>query len=111
MLKTEFKFGEVHTLASQIEASADRVHFGNIFESENGGVSLLAFEPGQTLDTHLAPADVMVYAIEGEVVFTVFEKKHTLKAGDFLLMGEGVPHSVVANAVSKVLLVKVKSPK
>lgn len=109
MLETEYKFGEVHDLAKQLEAGEERVHFKNIFSNANGGVALLAFKAGQKLDTHLAPAEVMVYVVEGEVEFTMLDKKHVIKTGHFMLMGEGVPHSVVANTDTKVMLVKVKA--
>lgn len=111
MLKTEYKFGEVHVLAPQVEAGADKVHFQSIFENDNGGVSLLAFKKDQELAKHLAPADVMVYVLEGEIEFTMIDRQHLLKAGEFMLMGEGVPHSVKANADSRMMLVKVKSSK
>lgn len=109
MLKTEYKFGEVHDLASQLKAEEDRIQFKNIFTNDNGGVSLLAFKAGQKLDTHLAPAEVMVYVTEGEIEFTMLDKPHTIKTGCFLLMGERVAHSVVANTDAKVMLVKIKS--
>ena len=109
MLETEYKFAEVYDLAKQLDAAADRVQFKNIFNNANGGVALLTFKAGQHLDTHLAPAEVMVYVVEGEVVFTMFDKPHTLQANSFMLMGEGVPHSVVANTDAKVMLVKIKS--
>lgn len=108
MLDTEYKFGEVYNLAEQIKGAADRVQFQNIFTNGNGGVSLLDFKTGQKLDTHVAPAQVMVYVLEGEVAFTMMDTTHTIKAGNFMLMGEGVPHSVVANTDSKVLLIKIK---
>ncbi len=109
MLETDYKFGEVHTLASQIETAADRVHARHIFKNDNGGVSLLAFNAGQKLDEHVAPAELMVNVLEGEIEFTMLGKAHTLRAGEFMLVGEGVPHSVLANADSKVMLVKVKA--
>lgn len=111
MLKTDYKFGEVHTLTSQINPASENVQFRNIYENANGGVALLAFEKGQALARHLAPAEVMVYVIEGEIEFTMIDRPHTLKAGEFMLVGEGVPHSVVAAADSKVMLVKLKSAK
>lgn len=111
MLNTDYRFGEVHNLASQIEDGTDKVHFKNIFENANGGVSLLAFKAGQALAEHLAPAEVMVYVIEGEVKFTMLDQPHVIKAGEFMLMGEGVRHSVVALADSKVILVKIRSSK
>lgn len=108
MLDTEFKFGEVHRLAAQVEPDEGQVKFQRVFENANGGVSLLAFKAGQKLDEHLAPAEVMVCVVEGEIIFTMVDKPHTIKAGEFMLMGAGVPHSVVAMADSKVMLVKVK---
>ncbi len=111
MLKTEYKFGDVHALVPQVEAGEEKVHFQSIFENDNGGISLLAFKKGQELAKHLAPADVMVYVLEGEIEFTMIDRRHVLKAGEFMLMGEGVPHCVKANADSKMMLVKVKSSK
>lgn len=108
MLDTEYKFGEVHSLWAQIENGSDKVHFKNIFNNANGGVSLLAFKKGQSLAEHLAPAEVMVYVAEGEIEFTMIDRPMTLKAGDFMLVGEGVPHSVTATADSKVMLVKIR---
>lgn len=109
MLNTGYKFGEVHNLANQIESGDDKVHFHGIFANDNGGVMLLAFKAGQYLDTHTAPAQVMVNVLEGEIKFTMLDKENILRAGDFLLMGEGVPHSVAANTDAKVMLVKVKA--
>ena len=41
----------------------------------------------------------------------MIDRQLELKAGEFMLMGEGVPHSVVARTDVKVMLVKVKSSK
>lgn len=108
MIETEFKFGEVHNLFAQVEVGEDKAHFKRIFENANGGVSLLAFEAGQQLQTHTAPAELMVCVMQGEIEFTMIDVPHVIKAGEFMLVGEGVPHSVKANADSKVMLVKVK---
>ena len=108
MINTEYKFGEVHILANQVEKGEDKVHFANIFNNENGGVALVAFKEGQQLDTHAAPAELMVNVLEGEIEFTIFDKVHTLRGGEFLLLGAEVPHSVYAKADSKLMLIKVK---
>ncbi|MCM1522716.1 MAG: cupin domain-containing protein [Muribaculaceae bacterium] len=108
MLETEYKFGEVYNLAGQVERGDDLVHFKRIFENANGGVSLLAFKAGQKLDDHIATSEVMVYVLEGEIVFTMIDRKHTITSGEFLLMGADVVHNVTAIADSKVMLVKVK---
>lgn len=109
MLQTEYKFGELHSLADQIQVAGDHPQFRRIFENANGGVVLLALKAGQKLDEHLAPAELMVNVIEGSIEFTMLDKPHTITAGEFMLVGEGVPHRVLANADSKVMLVKVKS--
>ncbi|MCM1517705.1 MAG: cupin domain-containing protein [Pseudoflavonifractor sp.] len=108
MLDTEYKFGEVHDLAAQVSQADDHVQFKKVFENANGGVSLLAFKAGQKLDRHLAPAEVMVSVLQGEIEFTIIDTLHTIRAGEFLLMGAGVPHSVMAVTDSKVAVIKVK---
>ena len=109
MNNTNYKFGEVHTLSDQVEQNENNVQFRNIFETGNGGVALLAFKAGQKLDTHLASTEVMVTVLQGEIEFTMLDRKHTICENQFLLMGANVPHSVVANKDSKVMLVKVKN--
>lgn len=106
MLKTDYKFSEVLPLASQIESDADRVKFNSILATDNGGVSLVAFSKGQKLDEHVAPAELMVVALEGEIVFTVADKPNLLRKGDFILVGKDVRHSVSAKADSKMMLIK-----
>lgn len=108
MLKTDYRFGEVHRLADQIEFDASKVGFKNIYEAAGGGVVLISFKAGQKLEPHQAPAEVMVYLLEGEVLFTVGETAHTLHAGEFMLLGAGVTHSVEAKAATKLMLVKIK---
>lgn len=108
MIDTDYRFGEVHNFAAQIENGENRVQFKNIFGNDNGGISLLAFKAGQKLDTHTAPAEVMVYVIEGQIEFTMLDTPHSIKAGEFMLMGAGVAHSVAARTDAKVALFKVK---
>lgn len=108
MLETDYKFGEVHDLAEQITSGEDRVHFRNIFSNANGGVALVAFKAGQKLDTHSAPAEVMVTVLSGEVEFTVIDRPLVLHQSQFFLMGADVAHSVVAKTDSKIMLTKIK---
>lgn len=109
MIETEYKFGEAHSLADQIQTAEGHPQFHRIFENLNGGVVLIALKAGQALAEHLAPTELMVNVIEGSVEFTMIDKPHTINAGEFLLVGEGVPHSVVAKSDSKVMLVKIKA--
>ena len=56
----------------------------------------------------VAPAELMVTVLEGEIVFTVVDRPLTLSAGQFMLVGAGVAHSVEAKADSKLMLTKIK---
>ena len=107
-MKTNFKFGEVISRKDAIEYSNDRVEFKQVFETENGGVALVAMKEGQKLDPHTAPFEVMVNVIDGEIEFTMLDQPKLLKEGDFLLMGANVSHSVLAKKDSKLMLVKIK---
>lgn len=108
MINTNYKFGEVNKLASQIEAQEEKVTFHNVFGNDNGGVMLVAFKGGQQLTEHIAPAEVMVYALEGEIEFTMNGDPNILHGGDFLLMGADVPHSVLAKSDAKLAIIKIK---
>ena len=107
-MKTNFKFGEAFQLNKAVEYNTEQVSFTQVFETENGGVSLVAMKAGQKLDTHQAPFEVMVTVCEGNIDFTMLDMTHNLKSGDFLLMGANVPHSLLANEDSRIMLVKVK---
>ncbi|MCH5226277.1 MAG: cupin domain-containing protein [Muribaculaceae bacterium] len=107
-MKTNFKFGEVHNACDIVKYNSEKVDFLQIFETECGGVCVLAMKEGQKLDTHTAPFEVMVTVCEGEIEFTMIDKAHTIKAGEFLLMGADVAHSVEAKKDSKIMLIKVK---
>ncbi|MCM1020606.1 MAG: cupin domain-containing protein [Muribaculum sp.] len=108
MLRTDYQFGEVVDLESHFNFNHENIGFKNVLSDENGGVSLLSFAKGQSLPEHLAPANVMLTVIEGDIGFTMFGRLSNLKRGEFILMGKGVPHSIHANADSKIMLIKIK---
>ena len=108
-LETNFRFGTVYALSEQVESASERVQVKKVFENKHGGVVLLAFRAGQKLDTHIAPYEVMVNVVEGDVDFTMNDVRNNLKKGDFMLMGANVPHSVEAKTDAKLMLVKIEA--
>ena len=108
-MKTNYEFGKVIDLNGQIEADDAKVVSHVIFETSNGGVLLLALIAGQKLDKHLAPAELMVNVLEGEIEFTMDENVHSMRKGEFILVGADVPHSVVAKSDAKLMLVRIKN--
>ena len=107
-MKTNFRFGEVIRFNDAVEYNSEKVEFTQVFETSKGGVALVAMKSGQKLETHTSPFEVMVTVCEGEIEFTMLDQSKRIKAGEFLLMGANVAHSVVANVDSKIMLVKIK---
>lgn len=107
-MKTNYKFGEVISHDEAISYSDERVVFEPVFETSNGGVAFVALQKGQKLETHMAPFEVMVNICEGDVDFKMLDDSRNMKEGQFLLMGANVPHSVIANKDSKLMIIKIK---
>ena len=80
-----------------------------IVNKPTGTVTLFAFDKGQGLSEHTAPYDALVVATEGVAEITVSGKKHTVQAGDMLLMPAGAPHALKAIEPFKMLLTMIKS--
>lgn len=72
------------------------------------GMTLMAFDEGAKIDTHVTPGDAMPNVLEGEAEFTIGEKSYRVKAGESIVMPIGIPHSVKAVTKFKMLLVVVK---
>lgn len=103
---TDLRFCQVFHLTDEITYSSEKVAFLNVMNTSNGGVSLMALEAGQKLDTHVAPSELFVLVLEGEIVFTLEDKGNVMKEGDILMLGEGVRHAVECVRNAKVLLCK-----
>ncbi|MCH5345683.1 MAG: cupin domain-containing protein [Muribaculaceae bacterium] len=77
-----------------------------LVQNESGIIMMLAFDIDVDLATHTAPADVMVQIIEGTAEITVDDVTHTLRAGDFITMRPGTPHSLRAPEQFKALVIQ-----
>ena len=57
-----------------------------------------------------APFDAMVQVIDGEAEITISGKKHTVKAGEIIIMPANEPHALQAeNSPYKMILTMIKS--
>ena len=111
MLKTDYKFQKTYPLPDIAENVGETVLFRSLMENNNGGISMLLFRKGQELGKHIAPAEVLVFAVEGKVEFEFAEHREILNKGDFMLLGVGLAHSVRALENARIMLVKLKSDK
>lgn len=80
-----------------------------IIEKKTGTVTIFSFDKGQGLSEHTAPFDAMVEILDGEAEITVAGKAHKVKAGEFIIMPAGKPHSLRAVKRYKMALIMIRS--
>ena len=68
----------------------------------------MALSKGTALSEHAAPNEALLFALEGEAVFTLDGVPYTLKAGDNLAMKKGAPHKLNATDNFKFALLLTK---
>jgi quercetin dioxygenase-like cupin family protein len=64
----------------------------------------LILPPGKEIHEHKAKGEVLVQCLEGQIALTACGKTESLKAGDFVYLPTGEPHSVRGVESASVLL-------
>ncbi len=100
--------GEVFTISGLVNYQEEAVVSRTLSQTENGTVTVFAFDEGQGLSEHTAPFDAMAFLLEGEAQVNIQEKKHLVKAGEMIIMPANQPHSLVALKKFKMLLVMLR---
>ncbi|MBR4447451.1 cupin domain-containing protein [Methanobrevibacter sp.] len=81
-----------------------------VIKKELGTVTFFAFDQGQGLSEHSAPFDAMVQVIDGEAEITISGEKHTVRAGEIIIMPANEPHALQAeNSHYKMILTMIRS--
>ncbi len=91
-------------LAKQVEVLPGQVVSRTLAQNAALSLTLFAFDKGEEISAHESHGDALVHVLEGEGVFTVDGKAHTVKAGEALVMPAGKPHAVFASHAFKMLL-------
>lgn len=79
-------------------------------QGKNLSITLFAFDKGEEISSHSSSGDAFVHILDGEAEITIGEQKHTLKAGEVIVMPAGIPHALYAKERFKMLLVVVFQP-
>ena len=79
-----------------------------VAQTGNVSVTFFAFDEGEGLDAHTAPGDAMVVVTDGEVLVTIDDVAHVVKAGMSIVMPANVPHALKAIQKFKMMLVIIK---
>lgn len=96
--------GDLIQVAEQ--ATVSRV----LARSTGGSVTLFAFAEGQELSEHTAPFDALVHVLEGELNLVIGGERMTVGQGHVVLMPAHVPHALLAEADTRMLLTMLRDP-
>ncbi len=98
-------FQEVLELKTLIDYTEGDVSSKILARRSNLSLSLMAFDKGEEVSSHIATGDAMVYVIEGKVKITICDNDAVeVKAGETIVMPANVPHSLEAIERFKMLL-------
>lgn len=95
---------KVQKLADLVFAEKGQVVSKTLAQNKAVSITVFAFSKGEEIATHDSTGDAMVSVLEGVGEFTVGGVKHTVRAGESLVMPAAVPHSVYAPENFKWLL-------
>lgn len=98
---------KIINLKSSIDCQENAIVSKTVTSSKDSSLTLFAFDAGQSIDSHSAPVNAVVQALEGEVEITISGEKFDLKEGDIILMPKGEPHALKAKTKFKMMLFKV----
>ena len=95
---------KVQKLTDLVSAENGQVVSKTLAQNKAVSITVFAFSKGEEIATHDSTGDAMVSVLEGVGEFTVGGVKHTVKAGESLVMPAAIPHSVYAPENFKWLL-------
>ena len=101
---TNIEHEKVQKLTDLVSAEKGQVVSKTLAQNKAVSITVFAFSKGEEIATHDSTGDAMVSVLEGVGEFTVGGVKHTVKAGETLVMPASVPHSVYAPENFKWLL-------
>ena len=79
-------------------------------QGKNLSITLFAFDKNEEISSHSSSGDAMVYILDGEAEITIGDSIYYIKAGETIVMPNGIPHALLAKDKFKMLLVVVFAP-
>lgn len=100
---------EVKKLLNEIAYQAGGIVSKQIIKKPNGNLTLFGFDKGESLTEHTSPYEAVVNIVEGEMEIKIGGEPYTVKSGEIIIMPPDVPHGLVANEKTKMLLTMIKN--
>ncbi len=73
----------------------------------------LVLQPGEVVEEHVTPVDVLFYVVQGKGSMSVGQREVEVKATEMVVSPKNIPHSLRASQKDKfeVLVIKTPNPK
>jgi len=101
--------GNALTLSELVAYNERSVVSKTLIDKKVGTVTMFSFDSGQGLSEHTVPYDAFVQIVDGEAEVTINGEKHTVSAGQIIIMPAAIPHELKAIKPFKMLLVMIRS--
>ena len=101
------EFSEALEFAKLVEYQTGRVVSLTLVQNNALTLTLFAFGKGESISTHSAPGDALVYILDGQANITIGDKTIAAKTGDAVVMPADIPHGLDAVENFKMLLILV----
>ena len=101
--------GNALTLSELVTYHEGSVVSKTLIDKKVGTVTMFSFGAGQGLSEHTVPYDAFVQIVDGEPEVTINGEKHTVTAGQIIIMPATIPHEMKASKPFKMLLVMIRS--
>jgi quercetin dioxygenase-like cupin family protein len=88
-----------------VEVADESTVSRTVLKGEGARLVLFSFDEGQELTEHTASVPVLLQALDGKLEVTADGRTVLLQPGDVIHLGARLPHSVVALAPSRLLLI------
>lgn len=97
------------TYANLVQYQDGSVVSRTIIDSQEGTVTIFAFDTDQRLSTHSAPFDALLEVVDGTGIITIEGVDHEVTAGNQIIMPANKPHAVTAKERFKMVLIMIRA--
>ncbi len=102
-------YGKKIQLSTLVDYQKGSIVSKELIKERTGSITLFAFDKGQGLSEHTVSFNALVYVVQGEADIFISGRKHSLKAGDMIVMPKNKPHALKANKRFKMLLIMIRA--
>ena len=101
------EFEKTVELGALVDYHEGQVVSRTLAQNSAVSVTLFAFDKGEEISSHKSGGDAMVTIMEGTAGITIGESRHTVEAGQTIVMPAGIPHAVAGDERFKMMLIVV----